>query len=82
MKYLGNSRHTINELESIIDELLDDIYTNNETSSLEKILLDYLRSLRDNCSTFKNDKLTGEEIIKNLKNSLNELFKDNNLYLH
>ena len=80
MKYLRRGRHTQEELEDIIDELLDEKHLNNEISTREKILIDYLKMLKSSCKSFKNDKLSTDDVIKNLNKSLVELFRDNNIY--
>lgn len=88
MKYRGKGFHTLEELEEVIDDLLEEKYENRQNDENNKILLGKLSELIKEFyisfkeeSKSKDSKLTKENIIKNLIKYIENFSRDNNFEL-
>jgi len=85
MKYKGSNKHSIEELEEIKEDLLDNLNEQRIDAEYDNKLLSNLSELvRDiyfDCSRKFEDEITATLIFESLKTNLAQFAKDNNFNL-
>lgn len=85
MHYKGKNKHSQEELEEIIDELLDQSSESRIDDSFDAPLLknmsDLVRELYYSCDVKPDEEDKAVDICKNLKRALQEFGRDNNFML-
>jgi DNA repair ATPase RecN len=77
MHYKGTGKHSVEELEEIIDEirtkLIDLEFDHEHIKSMNNELSQFLRDIYFAASELENDtKLTGSEVAKNIKRNIED----------
>jgi DNA repair ATPase RecN len=80
MHYKGTGKHSVEELEEIIDEirtkLIDLEFDQEQIKSMNNELSQFLRDIYFAASELENDsKLTGSEVAKNIKRNIEDFSK-------
>lgn len=92
MKYKGSGKHSIEELEQIIDEMIEAKTDAQYETDSNKLMLsktaEIIREIYEECVDLENHayefeekKITGEKIVNNVRKYLERFSKDNKFKL-